>query len=62
MDSTLTRNQFFYCYNKHVSDFLTSQGVNYIHIAMEPKSQKLYSLYHITDQLQESLKLYKLNK
>ncbi|WP_226087460.1 hypothetical protein [Mesobacillus sp. S13] len=58
----LTRNHFFYCYSKFVSDYLTGQGIFYIHIGMEPKSGKLYSLYYINDELQEALKQYKLSK
>lgn len=58
----MNKGQFFYCYQKHVSDYLTSKGVNFIHIAMEPKSQKLYSLYYINQELQDALKQYKLSK
>ncbi|RYI25181.1 hypothetical protein EVU96_24765 [Bacillus infantis] len=59
---TLTRSDFFYCYKKHVSDWLSSQGINFIHIGQEPKSGKLYSLYYINDELQAALSKYKTNK
>jgi hypothetical protein len=49
---------FFYCYNINVSNFLTSKGISFIHIAREPKSNKLYSLYLKTNQLQAALKEY----
>ncbi|AND39530.1 hypothetical protein A361_10425 [Cytobacillus oceanisediminis 2691] len=59
---TLTRSNFFYCYKKHVSDWLTSQGVPFIHIGQEPKSGKIYSLYFINEELQTALEQYKLSK
>ncbi|MCM3394834.1 MULTISPECIES: hypothetical protein [Cytobacillus] len=58
----LSRSDFFYCYNKHVSDYLTEHGIPFIHIGMEPKSQRLYSLYYINDQLQTVLNQYKISK
>jgi hypothetical protein len=55
----MNRSDFFYCYSQRVSDFLKTQGVQFIHIAQEPKSKRLYSLYYIDSQLQAALDKYK---
>lgn len=52
-------SDFFYCYNIQVSKFLTSKGIKFIHVAREPKSNKLYSLYVNTSELNMALKEYK---
>jgi hypothetical protein len=53
---------FFYCYNKKLSDFLSTKNIRYITVAIEPKSGKLYSQYLITDELQAGIKEYKQSK
>lgn len=58
----MNKSQFFYCYNRKVSEFLKSKGISYIHVAMEPKSRKLYSLYYINNELQSALNEYKKSK
>lgn len=57
-EQMLTKHDFFYCYNINVSKYLTSKGINFINVAREPKSNKLYSLYLITPELQQALKEY----
>lgn len=57
----LTKHDFFYCYSKYVSEFLTAEWIKYIHIGVEPKSSKLYSMYFINDKLQEALAKYTTN-
>jgi hypothetical protein len=54
--------QYFFCYNKRVSDYLTSKGIKFITVAIDPKTKKMYSLYKQTDTLDSLLKEYKLNK
>lgn len=52
---------YFFCYNKAVSDYLTSHGIQLITIAREPKSNKLYSLYERTPKLNSLLDTYTSN-
>jgi hypothetical protein len=59
----MERDKYFYCYNINVSNYLTSKGIKYITVAREPKSNKLFSLYKITNGLQQAMQEYKqLNK
>ncbi|MGE7217150.1 hypothetical protein ACQKJC_11670 [Priestia koreensis] len=54
---------FFFCYNKRVSDYLSYKGVRYITVAQDLKTQKVFSLYLINDEFQEAMNEYKqLNK
>ncbi|MCP3738793.1 hypothetical protein [Rossellomorea sp. BNER] len=55
----MNQPSFFYCYNKRLSDFISTKGVQYIHVAQEPKSGKLYSLYLINEELQSAIDEYK---
>ncbi|WP_219620074.1 DUF5659 domain-containing protein [Bacillus sp. T33-2] len=55
-------SDFFYCYNIQVSEYLKSKGFKFIHIAREPKSNKLYSLYLRTDELNTAIKEYNKTK
>ncbi len=50
---------FFYCYSKNLSDYLTSQNIKRVTIAKEPKTNKLFSLYIINDDLQQAIDKYK---
>lgn len=50
---------YFYCYNKRVSDHLKSNNIQYITVALDPKTKKMFSLYLINDELQASLDEYK---
>ncbi|ODG93720.1 hypothetical protein BED47_00690 [Gottfriedia luciferensis] len=54
--------QYFFCHNKKVSDFIKSKGIDYITVAIDPKTRILFSLYEITLELKEVLDEYKLNK
>ncbi|APH05854.1 hypothetical protein [Bacillus weihaiensis] len=55
----MNKSDFFFVYNKRVSDFLKTKGINFICVAIEPKSQKMFSLYYINDDLQKALAEYK---
>ncbi|MFV2046877.1 hypothetical protein CJ195_21855 [Bacillus sp. UMB0899] len=55
----MNNKNFFFCYNKAVSDFLKDKGVQFITVAIEPKSQKMFSLYQVDDNLQQALNEYK---
>lgn len=50
---------FFFCYSKRVSDFLRSEGVYFITVAKDMKTDKIFSLFTITPELDEALKKYK---
>ncbi|MDE3838640.1 hypothetical protein C0966_04455 [Bacillus methanolicus] len=52
------QHQFFYCYNKKVSDFLKEQGVECITVAKDIKKDQIFSLYIIDDKLQAALDAY----
>lgn len=53
---------FFYCYNKNVSDFLRTKGVRFITVAKDLKTQKVFSLYVINKEFQAALNEYNQNK
>jgi hypothetical protein len=55
-------DQYFFCYNKKVSDYLTMKGVKPITIAKEMRENRIFSLYKQTPELQKALQEYKLNK
>lgn len=54
-----TMDKYFYCYNINVSKYLSSKNIKYITVAREPKSNRLYSQYKVTDELSEALIEYK---
>lgn len=51
-------SNYFFAYNKRVSDFLKVKGIDYITVAQDPKTGKLFSLYYIDKELQSKLKEY----
>jgi hypothetical protein len=57
----MNNEQYFFCYNKRVSDYLIENGLNYITVAIDPRTKKMYSLYRQTDELKKLLTEYKLN-
>lgn len=58
----MEKDQYFFCYNKHISDYLTERGIKYITVAKEIKNNRLFSLYKQTKELSRALEEYKLNK
>lgn len=50
---------FFFCYNKKVSDFLKENNIPLITIAQDLKTKKVFSLYLISPELQSALNKYK---
>ncbi|MGG3845576.1 hypothetical protein [Aeribacillus composti] len=55
----MNNRNYFFCYNKNVSDFLKSKGIEFITVAIHPKTKKMFSLYKIDDILQKALNEYK---
>lgn len=56
------KSNYFFCYNKTVSDFMYSKGVHYITVAMDVRSQKIFSLFEVTPEFQSAMEEYRLSK
>lgn len=54
-----TNKNYFFCYSKKVSDFLSYKGIRFITVAQDMKTQKPFSLYEISADLQKALDEYK---
>lgn len=54
----LTQRDFFFCYSKKVSDFLTLKGVKYITKAINPGNGDYYALYHKSDSFSKAMDMY----
>ncbi|WP_163258638.1 hypothetical protein [Heyndrickxia shackletonii] len=50
---------YFFCYNKRVSDFLKSKEIHHITVAQDPKTKKIFSLFEINEPLKKALDEYK---
>lgn len=50
---------FHFVYSKRVAEFLHSRGIQHICVAIEPKNNRMFSLFQVTEQLQEALAQYK---
>lgn len=50
---------YFFCYNKQVSDYLALKEIKYITVAIDPNTRKWFSLYEITPLFQAALDEYK---
>lgn len=58
----MNNKDYFFCYNKRVSDFLKTKGIYHITVAQDPKTKKIFSLFEITHNLQRALDEYKQSK
>lgn len=56
----MTRHkEYFFCYNKQLFSFLHDvKRINYITVAINPRSRKTFSLFKINDELEEALAEY----
>jgi hypothetical protein len=54
----MSNSKYFFCYNKTVSDFLKSKGLELITVARDMKTNKIFSLYQIDENLQKALDEY----
>jgi len=50
---------YFFCYNKKVSDFLYTKNIRHITVAMDIKTNKIFSLFEITPEFQNAMTEYK---
>lgn len=58
-----SKQDYFYCYNKKVSDFMRTKNINHITVARDIKTNKIFSMFEINDEFQAAMKEYKqLNK
>lgn len=55
----LTSDDFFYCYNKKLSDKIKESGISAITIAQNIKTGKVFSLYLKSSDLQDVIDSYK---
>lgn len=55
----MSQKNFFFCYNKRVSDHLEASGIEWITVAKDLKTNKIFSLYVINKDLQQALDVYK---
>lgn len=55
----MSQKNYFFCYNKKVSDHLKDSGIEWITVAKDPKTNKIFSLYVINEDLQQALDEYK---
>jgi hypothetical protein len=55
----MKNSNFFFCYNKTVSDFLKAKGVKHVCVAQDVKTSKIFSLFEITNEFQAALAEYK---
>ncbi|MEK4030761.1 hypothetical protein MKZ02_19785 [Pseudobacillus sp. FSL P4-0506] len=58
----LTEKDFFFCYNYKLSAFLKYKGFHYITKAVNHKTDKMFSLYIKSDELQAALDEYRSQK
>ena len=58
------KDKYFFCYNKSLFSWIHDvKGIDYITVAISPSSQKTFTLFEKSDQLQVALDEYKaLNK
>ena len=53
------KQEYFFCYTKRLSEYLQEMGFNYITVAQDPKTKKIFSLYPITAELHKTIQAYK---
>ena len=51
---------YFFCYDKRLADFIRyKKGIDYITVAQNPKTKKIFALFPITQELQQAINEYK---
>lgn len=56
----INNKDFFYCYTKKLSLFLSSEGIDYILKAKSIKDNSIFTLYQKTEELQRALDKFKI--
>jgi hypothetical protein len=49
-------SKYFFCYNSDLGKYLKSKGLNYVTRAKHYKSNKEFSLFEVTDTLEQYIK------
>ncbi|PAQ14983.1 hypothetical protein CD798_08020 [Bacillaceae bacterium SAOS 7] len=62
MNKKLTQGDFFYCYNYKLAFFLKDRGFEYLVKAINPKTNKIFSMFQMVDGMQEAIDEYKAFK
>jgi hypothetical protein len=56
----MTKHDFFFCYDKKLADFIRyKKGIDFITVAQNPKTKKVFALFPITKELQKAIDEYK---
>ena len=56
----MNKKGYFFAYSKQLSAFLhMDKGIEYITIAQDPKSKKLFTLFKFTKEVEDALDEYK---
>jgi hypothetical protein len=56
----MKNSEFFFCYNKQLFTFLHDiKNIDYITIAIHPKTKRTYSMFYKSETLQNALDEYK---
>lgn len=59
----MNKNDFFFCYSLELSNFLRGKKIEFITIAQNPHTSKLFTLFPKSDRLNTAIQEYKqLNK
>jgi len=51
-------NDLFYCYSCKMKDFIKSQGLNYITIAIHPKTNRVFFIFKKSGELDKVIQLW----
>ncbi|MGE6488488.1 hypothetical protein [Paenisporosarcina sp. NPDC076898] len=51
-------NNYFFCYNKTMARHLNKNGFQHITRAIAPKSNKVFYLFEVTDELNDSINTF----
>ena len=52
------KRDYFFCYTKGLSDHLQERGFQFITVAQDPKTKRIFSLYEITPELKSAISKY----
>ncbi len=59
MNKTQLKQDYFYCYNKNLQNYLKLKGIRYVVKARTLASKAIFTLYEQTDELTHAINEYK---
>lgn len=59
INMSMNNKDYFFCYNVRLSKFLQLKGINYITKAKHCKTDQVFSLFLINDELNNAIQQYK---